>query len=229
MKKILLWAPAVLSLALLAAGCSGKEKSAAPTEPPAASAASSSPEEDWEATAQVPVTGQLAEGESGEGSFWEDGDTVPAAEDFWGGEDTVPAQEDFWAGSAAAPAPADGDLVTLPDGGHAPAADFVFPASGSEALSYDELDAAFGGLDSAAQLTRSQLAINEIYARYGYRFHPEKSDTARYAYDYFNNLEWYTRIGSGRTWSNTGEVPVNGTEAANIELLVRWQKDHGLR
>lgn len=210
---------AALLPALLLAGCGGKtEQSAAPqsesAQSEAAPTAAPAEEGDWEATAQTPVSGQLAEGEVVEGDFWDE--EVPAA----GGDD-------FW--EATAEHPVEEASVTLPGGALAPEGDFVFPASGSEALRYEELDAAFGGLSGGEQLTRSQLAINEIYARYGYNFHPEKSDTARYAYDYFNSLDWYVQISGGKSWSNTGEVPVNSTEADNIELLVRWQKDHGLR
>lgn len=216
MQKIALAALLLLALA----GCGGKADSAAGTADntatPTTAPADDGGGDDWEATAENPVTGQAVEGEVRDADFWDDADTVPAAE--------APAGDgDFWDDAGAE------ELIELPGGGTAPAADFIFPDSGSAALDYAALDAAFGGLDSAARGRRSQLAINEIYARYGYRFHPEKSDTARQAYDYFNGLDWYTAISSGTAWSNTGEVPVNATEAANIELLVRWQKDHGLR
>lgn len=207
----------LLALALALAGCSREAQSEALQSTPAPSAAPAS-EEDWEATARSPVAGQLAEGEVIQKDFWDE--EAPAA--------SAPAdgRDDFWEATAEHPVE---ELITLPGGTQAPAGDFVFPASGSEALRYEMLDAAFGGLDTGEQLNRSQRAINEIYARYGYNFHPQKSDTARQAYDYFNSLDWYGQISGGKSWSNTGEVPVNATEAANIELLARWQKDHGLR
>lgn len=119
-------------------------------------------------------------------------------------------------------------MVTLPGGTQAPAADFIFPYSGSQALILTDLDSAFAGLSSTDAALLSQQAINEIYARYGYRFHPELSDSAQWASQYFGTLSWYNDIVCD-SWSNTGEVPINRTESANIDLIVEWQVNHGCR
>lgn len=147
-------------------------------------------------------------------------------------EQTLPSADETTAVSEDVPdeTPASSpEVIVLPDGAEAPQQDFIFPFSSTQPLTYAMLDDVFSHLDSTSQKENCQLAINEIYARYGYPFHPEKSSTAQQAYDYFNSLPWYQQVSSGKTWSNTGEVPINSTESSNIELMVRWQKDHGLR
>lgn len=121
------------------------------------------------------------------------------------------------------------DRVSLPGGGYAPAADFVFPSSGTELLTSEQLEARFGGLDRQTAWADSQLAINEIYARYGYNFHPEKSDSAAAAYRYFHSLDWYQQICGANTASGLGEVPLNRVEQQNVSLLAQWQSEQGMR
>ncbi len=123
----------------------------------------------------------------------------------------------------------DGETIALPGGGTAPVEDFLFPYSSTELLTYDDLDRAFGDMATTDAALLSQHAINEIYARYGYNFHPEKSESAQLAYDYFNALDWYTAICGSNTASNTGEVPVSDVEQSNIETIVIWQENHGCR
>lgn len=119
-------------------------------------------------------------------------------------------------------------MVTLPGGTQAPIVDFIFPYSGSQALTTTDIDNAFAGLSSTEAALLSQQAINEIYARYGYCFHPELSDSAQWASQYFGALSWYNSIVHD-SWSNTGEVPINRTESENIDLIVKWQVNHGYR
>lgn len=121
------------------------------------------------------------------------------------------------------------DMIRLPGGGEAPAGDFVFPYSGSVLLTDTELEQRFAGLDQQTAWMESQLAVNEIYARYGYNFHPEKSKTARAAYDYFHSLDWYEAICGSNTASSTGEVTLSKVEQQNILLLIQWQINHRLR
>lgn len=123
----------------------------------------------------------------------------------------------------------DGETIDLPGGGTAPAGDFLFPYSSTRLLTDDDLDQAFGAMPTEDAALMSQHAINEIYARYGYNFHPEKSESAQLAYDYFNSLDWYTAICGSNTASSTGEVPVSDVEQSNIETIVIWQENHGCR
>jgi len=153
-------------------------------------------------------------------SDWENA-VVDTSPDFsWGDESG--GEADFWDDMDP---DSEGAVVSLPGGGQAPESDFIFPHSSDTLLTDADLDAAFA--DNASM--RSQRAINEIYARYGYNFHPEKSATAQDAYDYFHTLDWYNAICQTNTASNTGAVPVNKVENANIQKIASWQTQHGLR
>lgn len=121
------------------------------------------------------------------------------------------------------------ESIQLPGGTMAPAADFLFPYSGQSLLTQEEIEEKLGTLDSATAKLLSQRAVNELYARYGYNFHPEKSDTAKDAYDYFHTLEWYNSICHSNTAGSIGEVPLNRTEQANRDALVEWQRKKGFR
>jgi hypothetical protein len=60
-----------------------------------------------------------------------------------------------------------------------------------------------------------QTAINEIYARHGYKF----KDQA--IYDYFSAYDWYTPKYSDQ---EDAKAEFNSTENANIELLQKYRK-----
>ena len=129
----------------------------------------------------------------------------------------------------AATQPETEPTIALPLGGTAPAGDFLFPYSGTQSITVEELDAMFGGLEADAAYQASQLAINEIYARYGYNFHPEKSDSATAAYEYFHSLDWYNEICPQSTAASLDQVPVNATEQQNIDTIAAWQAARGYR
>ena len=121
------------------------------------------------------------------------------------------------------------EMITLPGGGTAPAADFYFPYSSTQAITYDDLDAMFGALPADEAYQASQLALNEIYARYGYNFHPEKSVSANIAYQYFHTLGWYDAIYADNTASSLDQVSVTDMEQQNIETIAAWQTERGYR
>ncbi|MGN0686277.1 MAG: hypothetical protein ACI4KC_09310 [Gemmiger sp.] len=129
----------------------------------------------------------------------------------------------------AATQPETEPTIALPLGGTAPAGDFLFPYSGTQSITVEELDAMFGGLEADAAYQAGQLAINEIYARYGYNFHPEKSDSATAAYEYFHSLDWYNEICPQSTAASLDQVPVNATEQQNIDTIAAWQAARGYR
>ena len=119
--------------------------------------------------------------------------------------------------------------IELPLGGAAPAGDFLFPYSGTQSITVEELDELFDGLEADAAYQASQLAINEIYARYGYNFHPEKSASATAAYEYFHSLDWYNEICTQSKAASLDQVPVNATEQQNIDTIAAWQAARGYR
>ena len=115
-----------------------------------------------------------------------------------------------------------GSMISLPGGGQAPASDFIFPNSSTELLSSGELS---NRLSSAYD---AQMAINEIYARYGYTF-VTNSETASASRSKFGNKDWYIQAQSTCPTANRdtfAESYMNSVERANIETLLTWKDSH---
>ena len=80
--------------------------------------------------------------------------------------------------------------------------DYILPESSSRYLTREEV--------SGLNYEQKQMAINEIYARHGYRF------TMKEVQDYFNQKSWYQGTVD---LANVSESVFNQYEAANIQLL----------
>ncbi|HIY18203.1 MAG TPA: YARHG domain-containing protein [Candidatus Blautia avistercoris] len=80
--------------------------------------------------------------------------------------------------------------------------DYILPESSSRYLTREEV--------SGLNYEQKQMAINEIYARHGYRF------TMKEVQDYFNQKSWYQGTVDP---ANFSESVFNQYEAANIQLL----------
>ena len=77
---------------------------------------------------------------------------------------------------------------------------------------------------------RSQLAINEILARYGYTFSPEQGGAAKEAYDQFEGKEWYEQAKPYCPSSSANDMLytyISDTELQNVDLICEWQKQNG--
>lgn len=106
--------------------------------------------------------------------------------------------------------------------------DFIFPYSSTLVLT--DADLTILEADTVdEEHYRSQLAINEILARYGYPFDPEKSETSKDAYDQFAGLDWYEAAKAQCPYSKGAEVlaNMNSVEKQNVSILNEWQKAHG--
>lgn len=117
--------------------------------------------------------------------------------------------------------------VTLYCGETAPAADFLFPHSSSEYLTEDDLNSLYDD-DLQVRKHRVQLAINEIFARYGYTF-SGKSDTAKEARSRFEDTSWYKAAQATCPARNQEDLMAyyfNEFENANINALVAWQEEN---
>ncbi len=115
-----------------------------------------------------------------------------------------------------------GSMISLPGGGQAPASDFIFPNSSTELLSSGDLNS---HLSSAYD---AQMAINEIYARYGYTF-VTNSETANASRSKFGSKDWYIQAQSTCPTANRdnfAESYMNSVERANIETLLAWKDSH---
>lgn len=120
------------------------------------------------------------------------------------------------------------EYVAVKYGLQAPATDFMFPYSSERLLTQAELDSM---ADASVEVmhSRSQLAINEILARYGYSFDPNKSDTARDIYNRVAGKDWYQQAQQQCGYSNANSLiaDMNSVEKDNIDLINEWQKQHG--
>lgn len=108
----------------------------------------------------------------------------------------------------------------------APAEDFLLPESNSEYLSQERINKVLASENQVTQIRQSQLAINEMLARYGFEFTKSNSVTADEARKKFNGKDWYQQI-KGTLPSNVEtlyNVYFSDIERTNFDALNAWQK-----
>lgn len=131
---------------------------------------------------------------------------------------------------AAASKATDGDswTITVVGGIEAPASDFILPQSSSRELGWEDLTVLEGNTVEEEHY-RSQLAINEILARYGYVFSAEQGGSAKEAYDQFEGKSWYEAAKPYCPSTSANEMLytyITDLELSNIDLICEWQKEH---
>ena len=122
------------------------------------------------------------------------------------------------------------ETISCYNGVQAPADEFVFPYSSQRYLTQAELNTLIGNGDPDYMHMRSQLAINEIFARYGYTFVKDTA-TAQDARDHFEGRDWYVTLQGMCPTNNSGDLNnyyMNAYEQANIRVLNEWQMDMGV-
>lgn len=124
------------------------------------------------------------------------------------------------------------ELVTLIGGVQAPASDFLFPESIDEFLTVERMDQVLeeGAENKIDMSLRSQMAINEILARYGYIFNRQDTKSAKEAREKFYGKEWYQQL-QGKYPSNETILKENyftEAEKANYQALIDWQVKKGV-
>ena len=120
-------------------------------------------------------------------------------------------------------------MIPILGGYTAPASDFMYPYSSSQLLTQADLDKMWS-TDQTAMHNASQMAINEIFARYGFPF-GTGSDTATQAYQKFTPLAWYQSVSAicpSLDWYDLLINFMNDYERANIEAINNWQKANGV-
>lgn len=120
------------------------------------------------------------------------------------------------------------EMITVVNGIQAPASDFIFPYSSTQTLTDADLTK-LEGASVEEEHYRSQLAINEILARYGYVFHPENGGASKEAYDQFNGKEWYEQAKPYCPSDSANDMLytyITSTELNNIDIICEWQKVH---
>ena len=122
------------------------------------------------------------------------------------------------------------NVITIYGGIQADASDFLFPESSSEYLTTARMNQVMESSDSNMMHYYSQLAINELLARYGFKF-TSTSQTAQDARDKFEGKGWYEsvkQICPSNKWDVLRANYFNSYERANFDALNQWQKDHGV-
>lgn len=120
------------------------------------------------------------------------------------------------------------DTITVINGIQADASDFIFPYSSTVLLSEEDLTRLEGG-SVEEEHYKSQLAINEILARYGYVFYPENGGASEEAYNQFAGKAWYEEAKAYCPTDSANEMLytyINDTELENVERICEWQKAH---
>ena len=120
-------------------------------------------------------------------------------------------------------------IITVIGGIQAPASDFMFPYSSEQVLTQEQLNTMISS-DREEMHSASQLAINEMFARYGYTF-GTSTETAREAKAYFESLDWYIiaqNYCSATEWETVRTEYMNSVERENINRINSWQQEHGV-
>ena len=119
------------------------------------------------------------------------------------------------------------EMVTVYGGIQAPASDFVFPYSSTIELTSGDL-AKLQNLSARDLHFQSQLAVNEIFARYGYTFNGI-SETSKDAIAHFADKEWYQKAQKINP-SNDQQTLMNhyftAVEKANIKAITNFQNKY---
>ncbi len=121
-----------------------------------------------------------------------------------------------------------GETITVIAGIQANASDFILPYSSERALTDTDL-MQLEGASVDEEHYRSQLAINEILARYGYVFHPENGGASKEAYDQFEGKAWYEAAKAYCPSTSANEMLytyITELELSNINVICEWQKAH---
>lgn len=124
------------------------------------------------------------------------------------------------------------EMVTLSVGIQAPASDFLFPESINEFLTEEKMNQVLkdGALNKIEMSLRSQMAINEILARYGYEFTRQDTKSAEQAREKFYGKEWYREL-KGQFPSDIEYLKnyyFTEAEKANFEALIKWQEKNNV-
>ena len=118
------------------------------------------------------------------------------------------------------------ETISCYNGVQAPASEFVFPYSSQRYLTQAELDSLYGDRDYMHM--QSQLAINEIFARYGYTF-VKDTPTAQDARNHFEGRSWYVTLQGMCPTNNSDDLKnyyMNAYEQENIRMLNEWQMEN---
>ncbi len=122
-----------------------------------------------------------------------------------------------------------GEYITVIAGISAPASDFILPYSSQRLMTAQDLTVLEGDTVEEEHY-KSQLAINEILARYGYVFDPDQGGSALEAYQKFEGKDWYEAAKPYCPSTSSTEMLytyITEVELENVDIICQWQQEHG--
>lgn len=111
----------------------------------------------------------------------------------------------------------------------APASDFIFPFSSQRLITDSDLTVLQADTVEERHY-KSQLAINEILARYGYVFDPSLGGSALEAYQKFEGKDWYEAAKPYCPSTSSTEMLytyITELELENVDIICQWQQENG--
>lgn len=121
------------------------------------------------------------------------------------------------------------EYITVIAGISAPASDFILPYSSQRLMTAEDLKV-LEGATVEEEHYKSQLAINEILARYGYVFDPTLGGSALEAYQKFEGKDWYEAAKPYCPSTSSTDMLytyITELELDNVDVICQWQQEHG--
>jgi len=151
---------------------------------------------------------------------------IPKPTTLSGGDNTIPITSTPRMTENVAITPTEEAWVVIYGNINAPASDFLFPESRDEYLTPGRLNEVLASDNQMTRIRRSQMAINEMLARYGYEFKKQNSRTADDAREKFCEKDWYQHV-KGIFPSDIQklyDLYFTEIERENFDALIEWQK-----
>ena len=157
--------------------------------------------------------------------------TAPAAQAATPAVPTVDPASSAAVPTTAAPVtpavPAPEETITIYGGIEAPVSDFLFPYSSTQVLTDADLQYLLS-LSAHDMHFEAQLAISEIYARYGYTFKQSKP-TSDYVRARIEDKSWYQQVQAINPSQDQETLRwnyFNDTERKNVQILLDFQNTY---
>ena len=127
------------------------------------------------------------------------------------------------------PVPAE-TTMTIYCGIEVPVSEFLFPDNSSRKYTKEEFYSLFSG-NARERYFKSQIFIDEIFARYGYRFTPGKKAPGTAMDAKYRDKSWYQTAVAFAPSQNMDTIMfqyLNSTELYNVNLVNEWQVEAGI-
>ena len=116
--------------------------------------------------------------------------------------------------------------ITIPCGIEVPASEFEYPDSSQRAYTQAEFTAYFTG-EQRDKYYKSQIFIDEIFARYGYSFSETSQRPGKAIFDKYKDKEWYQKAMASCPSQSMDTLlfqVMTSTEYNNVMAVNSWQE-----